>query len=473
VIATLLRNKDQKSQQTFTIKKQLLTDLIALCGGSRDNRRTILQMSVWQEFLVGLAYCYPQDTREVEITDLVYDLFRILLHHAVKFEYGGWRVWIDTLSILHSKVSREEYHNKMAKLYEDYEKVEIPAPAKTAATDSEKQPDQRTPFQPPPFRIPEFKWSHMHKRLLSDMLMSIENEVSDWKAIDGQVKTLLECANSPDNVIFCINTIHIVSQLADILTNACGGLLPLLASATTASSNEIEILENTEGMSGKEGFEFLQRIMLISDVIILGCNTSFADLEQEKNLPNGAIVRQSLRLTFTYAVRSCLESKRRQQVSAGSSSSEVSAHLKAMSAKEPVEALLETQMKASAQRVVAIKDCLLQEVDLYRLRALVYRDVVRNERNKAKPFVVVEDVKQSQYVSLATVYFISVLMVSRYRDIIESNTSGTGGVPESNTSVGQKESDEAKKFGSEDEVSLNGNGPFCDVDFNSEVFKWV
>ena len=51
--------------------------------------------------------------------------------------------------------------------------------------------------------------------------------------------------------------------------------------------------------------------MLISDVIILGCNTSFGDLEQEKNLPNGAIIRQTLRLTFTYAVRSCLEFKRR------------------------------------------------------------------------------------------------------------------------------------------------------------------
>ena len=32
-------------------------------------------------------------------------LFRMLLHHAIKYEYGGWRVWIDTLAILHSKVS--------------------------------------------------------------------------------------------------------------------------------------------------------------------------------------------------------------------------------------------------------------------------------------------------------------------------------------------------------------------------------
>jgi len=68
------------------------------------------------------------------------------------------------------------------------------------------------------------------------MLDSIDNEVNAWKAVDGQVKTLLEAVNNLENSIFCVNTIHVVSQLADILTNACGGLLPLLASATTINS---------------------------------------------------------------------------------------------------------------------------------------------------------------------------------------------------------------------------------------------
>lgn len=56
-------------------------------------------------------------------------------------------------------------------------------------------------------------------------------------------------------------------------------------------------MENTEGMTNQEGVQFLERVMKISDLVILGCNTSFADLEQEKNLPNGAIVRQALRLS--------------------------------------------------------------------------------------------------------------------------------------------------------------------------------
>lgn len=79
-------------------------------------------MSVWQEFLIGMAYVYPIDQEEIEITDMVFKLFKILLHHAIKHEYGGWRVWIDTLSILHSRVSKEDYQLKMSKLYEDYEK---------------------------------------------------------------------------------------------------------------------------------------------------------------------------------------------------------------------------------------------------------------------------------------------------------------------------------------------------------------
>lgn len=78
-------------------------------------------MSVWQEFLIGMAYVYPIDQEEIEITELVFRLFKILLHHAVKYEYGGWRVWIDTLSILHSRVSKEDYQLRMSKLYEDYE----------------------------------------------------------------------------------------------------------------------------------------------------------------------------------------------------------------------------------------------------------------------------------------------------------------------------------------------------------------
>ena len=66
-------------------------------------------MSVWQDWLFSLAYIYPQSDDERRITDMVMALFRMLLHHAMRSEYGGWRVWIDTLAILHSKV-REQFN---------------------------------------------------------------------------------------------------------------------------------------------------------------------------------------------------------------------------------------------------------------------------------------------------------------------------------------------------------------------------
>lgn len=152
MITSLLRNASPKSKQAIAVKKQFLNDLIHLCANSRENRRTVLQMSVWQEFLIGLAHVYPIDADELEITDLVFKVFKVLLHHAIKFEYGGWRVWIDTLSILHSRVSKEDYQLKMSKLYEDYEKAKESsaqsANGPTKEAEPEETPNGETESQP-------------------------------------------------------------------------------------------------------------------------------------------------------------------------------------------------------------------------------------------------------------------------------------------------------------------------------------
>ena len=79
-------------------------------------------MSVWQEWLISLAYIHPKNAEEAKISDMVFALFRMLLHHAIKFEYGGWRVWVDTLAIVHSKVSYEEFKLQFNNMYEKYER---------------------------------------------------------------------------------------------------------------------------------------------------------------------------------------------------------------------------------------------------------------------------------------------------------------------------------------------------------------
>lgn len=121
VIATLLRDIPD-SIHLYDIKIRFLDDLLLLSSTSRENRRyyedyaedlffikflcrIILQMSVWQDYLLALAYVYPTSDIQTEITDRVFQLLKLLLYHAIKFEYGGWRVWIDTLSILHGRVT--------------------------------------------------------------------------------------------------------------------------------------------------------------------------------------------------------------------------------------------------------------------------------------------------------------------------------------------------------------------------------
>lgn len=59
--------------------------------------------------MFSLGYINPKNSDEQKITEMVYNIFRILLYHAIKYEWGGWRVWVDTLSIAHSKV---RMHNK-------------------------------------------------------------------------------------------------------------------------------------------------------------------------------------------------------------------------------------------------------------------------------------------------------------------------------------------------------------------------
>ena len=103
VVANIIRQSKQ-TDKLLEVKKLFLSDIINLCTNNRDNRRTILQMSVWQEWLIAMTYIHPKHLEEQKISDLVYSLFQLLLHHAIKYEYGGWRVWVDTLAIVHSKV---------------------------------------------------------------------------------------------------------------------------------------------------------------------------------------------------------------------------------------------------------------------------------------------------------------------------------------------------------------------------------
>lgn len=294
----------------------------------------------------------------------------------------------------------------------------------------QKSSSSRPMFSPgptrPPFRIPEFKWSYIHQRLLSDVLFSLETDIQVWRS--HSTKSVLDFVNSAENAIFVVNTVHLISQLADNLIIACGGLLPLLASATSPNS-ELDVLEPTQGMPLDVAVSFLQRLVNMADVLIFASSLNFGELEAEKNMSSGGILRQCLRLVSTCAVRNCLECKERTRgMYSGGSMREVpgGAHLQALirgaqaSPKNIVDSL------TGPMSPVKDPEKLLQDMDVNRLRAVIYRDVVSISSNLVAVQQLIysqlakqEETKQAQFLSLAIVYFISVLMVSKYRDILE------------------------------------------------------
>ncbi|XP_060034939.1 lipopolysaccharide-responsive and beige-like anchor protein [Erinaceus europaeus] len=724
VIATLLRNSPQ-CPESMEVRRAFLSDMIKLFNNSRENRRSLLQCSVWQEWMLSLCYFNPQNSDEQKITEMVYAIFRILLYHAVKYEWGGWRVWVDTLSITHSKVTFEIHKENLANIFREHQgKVdeeieqcsssvvqavsdirmdvnvsvgsqqsdmkeppssfhitgnsdekssieqtssvysalnselqtqntsneerktgqenqelldeialeetsdimdvgdlevssvtvssnsftttdkdrmtvsevtasisspseedasEVPelldksivedddddyvelkvesnpteeissptelqdnslSPAVSEAGESldivsddhrltfqeeemvnKKQTDHETqdsrdsgisamtsgssatspdlttsqtavqsdtcqapeegktttretkvvnetqgnnsesaseqriakldvssvatdterlelkastnvetsqPHQPmletsrqqehpgqgmapgavngqrrdsrsTMFRIPEFKWSPMHQRLLTDLLFSIETDIQMWRS--HSTKTVMDFVNSSDNVIFVHNTVHLISQVTDNMVMACGGILPLLSAATSAT-HELENIEPTQGLSIEASLTFLQRLISLVDVLVFASSLGFTEIEAEKNMSSGGILRQCLRLVCAVAVRNCLECQQHSQLKTRGDTVKGQKAIPSLIpmgrsvAKSPLDII------TGAVSPVRDLDRLLQDMDINRLRAVVFRDI--------------EDSKQAQFLALAVVYFISVLMVSKYRDILES-----------------------------------------------------
>uniref|UniRef100_A0A665TUE2 Neurobeachin n=1 Tax=Echeneis naucrates TaxID=173247 RepID=A0A665TUE2_ECHNA len=678
VIAALLKNSPV-TPESMEVRRVFLSDMIKLFNNSRENRRSLLQCSVWQEWMLSLCFINPQNNEEQKVTEMVYAIFRILLYHAIKYEWGGWRVWVDTLSITHSKVRAliKSLHNNPAETadtkpeqvvtdsattfasddtqtptddencerecnkdesstcmtkdslneadteaaseqegktdqtspetaaylensvlggasgfnedlvdvssvsdqihpsdaddsqeessyasaageegevlkkeedkHEDDEgnkndqegqeeerdeKQEVSRHEKTRESETEEKqvsnlegqtaptetpeqnvtevPKEKVKDEQPPtvetttseqqssdstlpstaqedaaasaatsssqpseasgtsgeetlpttasssdtqksadsasktkeikiarldvsnvaldterlelketsatvpateaggggsssgqpkesgtsaprstmFRIPEFRWSYMHQRLLTDLLFSIETDVQMWRS--HSTKTILDFVNSSENVVFVHNSIHLISQVVDNLIMACGGILPLL-SAATSSTHELENIEPSQGLAVEASVTFLQRLVNLVDVLIFASSLNFTEIEAEKNMSPGGILRQCLRLVCAMAVRNCLECQQ-AQFKHGTDSS-------VPNYTSPVDAV------TGGLSPVRDLDRLLQDMDINRLRAVVFRDI--------------EDSKQAQFLALAVVYFISVLMVSKYRDILE------------------------------------------------------
>ena len=184
-------------------------------------------------------------------------------------------------------------------------------------------------------------------------------------------------------------------------------------------------MENTEGLSTTDALKILRRVMGLSDLFILANSGSFAELEQEKSMPNGGILRQCLRLSkkffcsvveiillnilaMTAAVRNCMEFRSQRFDTPKSSNTLLNAK---GTIKDPLETILELTYLMNTHdneedhdditnlvsSFVKNPESVLQELDIQRLRAIIYRDVVRQDRSKTGKNVVVVVVNQKRH----------------------------------------------------------------------------
>lgn len=63
-----------------------------------------------------------------------------------------------------------------------------------------------------------------------------------------------------------------------------------------ASQTELENVEATQGMSSETAVTFLSRLMAMVDVLVFASSLNFSEIEAEKNMSSGGLMRQCLRL---------------------------------------------------------------------------------------------------------------------------------------------------------------------------------
>lgn len=77
---------------------------------------------------------------------------------------------------------------------------------------------------------------------------------------------------------------------------------------TRAHQTELENIEATQGMSSETAVTFLSRLMAMVDVLVFASSLNFSEIEAEKNMSSGGLMRQCLRLGGCYKdfIRQCI-----------------------------------------------------------------------------------------------------------------------------------------------------------------------
>lgn len=95
-----------------------------------------------------------------------------------------------------------------------------------------------------------------------------------------------------------------VSILSDSLIFCSGGLLPLMASATSSNFAN-DVLEACGGMTLDAGFSFMNRVLNVVDVVAFSSTINFTSVETHRNMSPGGVLRQCIRLGNYFFPRVC------------------------------------------------------------------------------------------------------------------------------------------------------------------------
>ncbi len=103
--------------------------------------------------------------------------------------------------------------------------------------------------------------------------------------------------------------------------------------------SELEVADSSQqGLPVERAAIFLIRFVSLAETFVFASSISFGELETEKNMPTGGILRQILRLVSTLAVRNILACRLDVLMSASSSSHSKKASSRIENLKKFVEA---------------------------------------------------------------------------------------------------------------------------------------
>lgn len=76
----------------------------------------------------------------------------------------------------------------------------------------------------------------------------------------------------------------------------CTFILCFIWFSSSSFKTELENIEVSQGMSSETAITFLSRLMVMVDVLVFSSSLNFSEIEAEKNMSSGGLMRQCLRL---------------------------------------------------------------------------------------------------------------------------------------------------------------------------------